>query len=241
MYKPDFIKQLPDLKGDSESFEGISVSCLINVEYNEKTENYIFSLASTITNEAEKQISAIVFQVDFINGDEVLYTDSEYWNGVDKAIGKGQSVLFESGFQTGLKAKPEKIKVRVTQIKDIIEQPLYHLPLPGEYLYLALNDEHINRIKEDLPVNVTVSIGNVAGIRQQKVDDPEMIAKLVELFTQIQIGEQTLMMVTDNDNALFFEFKDGYKCSVRFNMNNLELHVFNRYFLYTLVNNRLFG
>lgn len=241
MFKPDFIKQLNDLMGESENFEGISVSCLYKVEYNEKTESHIFHLNSVIRNEGDKEISAVVFEVDFINGEQVLHTSTEFWNGVDKAIIKGKSVNYEGGFQSRLEGKPEKISVRIKQIKDTVEQPLIHLPLPGEYLYQAINDEHINKIKEDLPVTVTVSIGNVAGTRQQKIDDPEQIRQLVELFSQIQIGGQTYMMATDCDNALFFEFIDGYKYPVRFNMGNLELNFFHRYYMYTLVNNRIFG
>ncbi len=239
MNRPDFIKQLHDLEAVSANWQGVTVSCRIQAEYNEKTESYIFSISSTLKNDGERKLTSITFLIDFIGGEETVFTDTENWLGVDRSLDQWQSVAYESGFQSKLAKKPEKITVRVKELKDVAELPLYHLPLPGEYLYQAIDDEHINQIKEKMPVKVIIQIGSIAGIRSENVEDAEQIRKIVEAFCSTKIFKREYAMVTDNDNALCFEFADGYKYIIRFNMTNLELYVFGRYYLYSLTN-RLF-
>ncbi|MBP5280709.1 MAG: hypothetical protein J6Z03_09515 [Erysipelotrichaceae bacterium] len=240
MYKPDFIKKLDDLKAEIDSPEGIHLSCVIRVEYNEKTESYIFSIGSQLRNDSEKELTSITFQIDFLADDVLLHSDREFWYGVDHALGKGMSEAYQSGFQTRMDKAPEKIGLSVTETKDVSELPLYHLPLPGEYLYQAINDDHINHIDEQLPSAVIVQRGSVAGIRSDRIEDPEQIRQLVGSFCRMQIVGRVYQMVTDNDNGLFFEFPDGYKYGVRFNMDNLELYVHRRYYLYAVKSDRIF-
>ncbi|MBQ6493701.1 MAG: hypothetical protein IJI92_07565 [Erysipelotrichaceae bacterium] len=239
MYNPDFIKILPELHAISESEGGIQVECNIAHKYNERTDSHIFSIVSLLYNSSELKISTVGYAIDFLDEEgNVLYSDPEEYYGFDHALFEKNE--HRSGFQKKFESEPVKIEIKIKYIKDTDEAPLCHLPLKGEYLYQALNDEHLKNILEDRPVKVIINRGSIAGISQEKITDKEKIDQIVEAFCRITIIGPSATWVTDNDNGLFFEFADGAKAGVRFNMNNLELHIHNRQFCYEVKDNYFF-
>lgn len=235
MFKVDFIKTLePALLAECED-QDIRISAICSMQYNERTFSYIFSVRRTIKNLGNRDLSCVKSLISFYDeeGNKLDESWSEYY-GFDKALLPGSSVETEEGFQIKLDKRPSQIKIGIMEIKDTTEMPLCHLPLIGEYLYEALDDEHLKQMKDNKPVSVTAGVAMMGTIVSAASDDPQMIEQVITAFNKVRIRGSSQIWVTDNDNYVIFTFADGTKSGARFNQDKLELMIRHKNFLYEL-------
>ena len=106
----------------------------------------------------------------------------------------------------------------------------------GGYLYRELDDELINNIGTNLPSSAELrkdEEGDTAILQTAKKAE---VDTLVRLFTNIRIGEETDLFVTDSYNSVTFKWADGKSASVSFNGSNLEVKENGSWHYYTLKN-----
>ena len=108
-----------------------------------------------------------------------------------------------------LDKEAEKISIEVLEIKDTSEVKPLHVPQKGEYLYEALNNEHINNIKNERPTAIHIVIDHMGAQEIADVTDEETLDALISEFVKIKIANETNEFVTDNYNGVGFEFADG--------------------------------
>ncbi|MBR5341251.1 MAG: hypothetical protein IK151_04920 [Erysipelotrichaceae bacterium] len=233
--KFSFIKELsPHLKGQSEE-NGISVSSSIRVEYNEKTESYICHFNSNIQNNGDERIMAVSFKTEFFNkDDECISTYNHDYHGISCPIYPGNSVSFEHGFQEKMGSRPVRISITITSIKNELEEPPVHLPQQGEYLYQCINDEYVNNILNNKPVEINVGLSMNISMAFQKTDDKEFIDRFVEEFVKVRFSGEAGVFMTDSSNGVYFTFADGHKAGFGMIRSAYEMRVHNREFLFQL-------
>ena len=226
------INKKNDMDGVTVEIEKLSLK-----ENSKNPGHYVMNVLTDITNNSDKDIMEVKYTISILddNGD-VLYDVKFFYIGQDKAIEKGQSVKDDTGTQFDLNGKPAGYSVTITEIKDSNEMPPVHLPVEGEPLYQAMNNEHLNNIKEDKPVLITLNIDHGGDLTSYEVDDAEKIDELVNLFAAISIKKETNEYVTDNYNSIVMQFADGTEAYISLNLNNLETSAYNQPHIYELNN-----
>ncbi len=224
------------VKAISESNDGIVITSEAEIKYNEKTEHHIFQVNSTIYYEGDLSIMEIQYHLEFLDSKGNVVSDTHpIWNGQDKPLTDGNSVTHYYGYQEGLDGKkPVKLRVTVLSYKTADEVPPIHLPLPGEHLYQAVNNEHVNNIKEDLPTEIYMIIDHMGAQETARITDPKEIKEIVDLFAEITIAEEAYSFVTDNYNSVTFTFSDGSKAFISLNLTNYEMSAYNQFHYYSL-------
>ncbi|MBQ6493705.1 MAG: hypothetical protein IJI92_07585 [Erysipelotrichaceae bacterium] len=217
---------------ESAPLDGVSVNTNVTTEKN-KAGNTVYSVVSDILNSSDREIMYVKFCIHFLDkeGNE-LFTFTPAWEGEDVSLKKGEKATYEVSFQHEEKAS--KIEVDVLELKDVTDIPTVHVPQKGEYLYEALNSEHMNMIKDEKPVNIYIHIDHMGAAETADVTDEETINELVEAFTKVKVGDETDVFVTDNYNGVRFTFADGTEYYVSFNLTTLELNINGNSHLYEL-------
>ena len=114
------------------------------------------------------------------------------------------------------------------------EAALIHIPEEGEYLYQALDSEHLNNLPEEEPVRITVHIDQMGYGREAVFEEESGLAEAIEAFLKIKVGADDAPMVTDNYNWIWFEWEDETEFLIRLNLDALELYIDGRYYSYYL-------
>lgn len=232
----DYVKELrPDLKGQSTEENGVTVSSSIHIQYNEKTESYICSFNSEIQNNGNERIMAVLFKAEFFNEyDECICTYNHEYHGINCPIFPGSNVSFEHGFQDRMGSRPVRTVLTVTRIKNEIEEPPVHLPQRGEYLYQCINDEYVNNILSNRPVEINIGLSMNISMAFQKTDDKEFIDRFIDEFMKVRFSGEGGSFMTDSSNVVQFIFADGHKAGFSMIRSAYEMNVHNREFLFQL-------
>lgn len=114
------------------------------------------------------------------------------------------------------------------------ELPPEHIPVPGEYLYQALGDEKLAKIKEEPPVELTFHVDQGGYGRTATFTEGDDLDKAVELFCKIQIKAESGEWVTDNYNGIWLDWADGSYTGIALNLNNLEYSIHSQIHTYEL-------
>jgi len=206
------------------------------IEKNQKTGSTIIITQTELTNHSEEGIMEIIYQLTvFDQANQALDQITLIYNGQDTPISCGESVVDEQGWQQVLNGEADH--VMLTSIETVLteeELPPIHLPQPGEYLFEALNEEHLRNMIEEPPVSVNMWIDHMGARVVAEVTDEAIIAEVVERFMQIQIAAETQEFVTDNYNGVTMAFADGVEVSFSLNLKNLELGVYHGLRMYVL-------
>ena len=205
----------------------------IDISFKENRNGFtVIQIDSILTNRSEKEISAIVYELQLLDEKgELIKAYHHSWLGENKALSQGQSVQDHFGTQDKLEKKPSSINIVITEVKDTAELPLVHLPLPEEYLYEALD---LYRLETELPIKIYVRIDHGGACQTAEIEDEETIRQMIELFRQIKISKETDVFVTDNYNLVIFYFNDGTEKGISLNLYNLEIHNQGREHIYEL-------
>ena len=225
------------IKGSAEkAVEGIYITVSAEVDYNEKTESHIIHLKSEITNQGDEPVMNVRYKVDFLDRTGVVRcTVNPTWNGQDTPLKPGESVTHEYGFQDKFNGNgPVSTYVTITEVLTEAEMPPIHLPLPGEYWYEAINDEHINHIKEDKPARIEFYIDHMGAREEADITDPELIDEIVNAFCNVKIAQESYTFVTDNYNGILFTFKDGTESWISLNLTTYEMSAYRMMHYYDL-------
>ena len=200
-----------------------------------KQGNTVYDVVTTVTNNSDKEIMDVKYRLSFQDksGNE-LFSFTFSWNGENKPLLKGEKGTSEVSFQHQEKA--EKLAAEIVEVKDSTEMPPLHVPEKGEYLYQALNNEHINNLDKELPVIIEGVIDHMGAQEIAEVLDEETIKELVDEFKLIKIGNETNTFVTDNYNGIRFTFADGSEYYISLNLTTLEIRIYGKEHLYELDN-----
>ena len=203
--------------------DGISVEVKIDTEKN-KPGNTVYHIYSSFRNASDVEVMYIKYKLRFLDDEgEELFVMHPAWQGQDKPLINDETGKDEIHIQDPRKA--EKIEVEIVEIKDVKAIAPVHVPVSGEYLYEALNNENLNRIKEVHPVNIKILIDHMGARNIADVSDEETINALVEAFCKVRIKNDGGMWVTDNYNGIEFTFPDGSKYYLSLNLVNLEYSI----------------
>ena len=124
--------------------------------------------------------------------------------------------------------------------KTTEEAPPIHIPEEGEYLYQALDSEHLNNLPKEEPIRITVHIDQMGYGREAVFEEESGLAEAIEAFLKIKVGADDAPMVTDNYNWIWFKWEDETDYLIRLNLDALELYIDGRYYSYYLVDDRDF-
>ena len=227
-----------NMKYDSTELNGIQID-LTNVKTkpNGTTGFTVVEVYTTIKNLSKEKISRISYEFQVYDKDnKMMKSYNFYYYGDDKSLDEGQSVKDYHGFQDKFESKPASYKVKIIEASNTEEFPLVHVPQPGEYLYQVIVNEKMNNIKNELPVNIHVHIDHMGAADVADVNDIETIQRLVDLFTDIKIYEETNKFVTDNYNWVKFTFADGSESGISLNLYTYETRLPSGRHGYTLEN-----
>lgn len=126
------------------------------------------------------------------------------------------------------------VRLSILSVKTAEELPPVHVPKAGEYLYQALDNEHVQNITGEMPVMFDLWIDRGGARSEGEITDPDTIRSLVDAFIKIRIREETDEFVTDNYNGFSMTFADGEQYSVSLNLYNLEYNIYGTYHIYRL-------
>ena len=223
-----------NMNKESDPYEGVTVSADINTGKN-KAGNTVYDLVCTIANDSDRELMYVKFCIHFLDKDgNELFAFTPAWKGEDHPLKKGETATYEVAFQDEQEA--EKISIEVLEIKDTSEVKPLHVPQKGEYLYEALNNEHINNIKNERPTAIHIVIDHMGAQEIADVTDEETLDALISEFVKIKIANETNEFVTDNYNGVGFEFADGSQYYMSLNLNNLETSINGNMHMYELEN-----
>ena len=226
-----------NMKGSAEKeVNGIYITVTAEVDYNSRTESHIIHLKSEISNHGDKSIMNVRYKVDFLDRSGIVRcTVNPTWNGQDSPLKPGESIIHEYGFQDKFHGNaPVSMNVTITEVLTEDEMPPVHLPLPGEYWYQAINDDHINQIKQDKPVKIQFYIDHMGAREEANITDPELIDEIVDVFCNVKIAKESNSFVTDNYNGILFTFKDGTESWISLNLTTYEMSAYKVQHLYDL-------
>ena len=192
----------------------------------------VVQLDNVIKNVSDREISSVTYEIHLLdeNGELIKSYRHSYF-GENRTLSHGQSINDHFGTQDRLEKQPSSYKIVITDVKDTTELPLVHLPLPGEYLYEAID---LYRLETEFPVKIYVRIDHGGAEQIAEITDEETIRQMVTLFKQIKIGKESDVFVTDNYNLVIFYFSDETQKGISLNLCNLEIHNQGREHIYEL-------
>lgn len=188
-----------------------------------------------LTNASDVEIMEIETVLRFYD-DQGTELDSvrEVYNGQDTPVASGESVLFEAMGAIEYPKEPASCEVEAVKVYTTEEKPPIHLPQEGELLYRELNEPHMEHITTEMPVKIELWIDRMGARSEAVVKEKETISRLVDAFSKIKIGKESMEFVTDNYNGMIFTFEDGTEIYLGLNLKNLEYQVYNGTRVYEL-------
>ena len=213
-----------DIFDSPASTDGVTVTLNKATAKRTDTGGFDYSFSGTIENTTNQGIMQVVYTFALIDENGKEYRSfSEIYDGGDTAIASHEKIAFShEGIRWGKQSVPAAVKIGIKAVKTEKDLPPAHVPKKGEYLYQALGDEKLSRIKEEPPVELGFHIDQGGYGRTATFKEGAELDKAVELFCKIKIGEETDEWVTDNYNWISFTWKDGTYTVIRLNLHNLE-------------------
>lgn len=103
-----------------------------------------------------------------------------------------------------------------------------------KYLYLSLNDEMLENIGENNPINLEVVIDHEGVLECLELTQAEKIQEAIAYFMDIRIVQETNTVMTDAYNSIEFGFQDDETVYISLNGYNLEQKVDGSYHYFEL-------
>ena len=217
-----------EIINSSSTLSGVTVTLKsAAAKWRNDPDRYEYSFAGTIENYSDEGIMQVIYTFALIdeNGEE-FRSFGEVFDGEDTAIMPNLAVDFtHNGIKWGPQSVPAAVRIQIASVKTEAELPPVHVPKTGEYLYGALSDEKLAAIKEEPPVELSFHVDQGGYGRTAVFTEGELLAKGVELFCEIQIGEESGEWVTDNYNWIELKWADGSYTGISLNLDNLEYWV----------------
>ncbi|MBO7709169.1 MAG: leucine-rich repeat domain-containing protein [Lachnospiraceae bacterium] len=158
----------------------------------------------------------------------------EYCRGLEKVILCGSVEAPENAFYDC--SEPEMTAAKESEFDTLKASAAEHIPQKGEYLYQALGDENLEKIKEEPPAELSFHVDQGGYGRTATFTEGEALDRAVELLCGIRIGEESGEWVTDNYNGIYLTWKDGSYTGISLNLRNLEHSVHSTLHTYELEN-----
>ncbi len=215
---------------------GISAEVLeYSFTKNEKTGWSVFKINSRLENQTDAGLMKIGYELKLLDEDgEELDRIYWSWTGEEFPLTPGNSLENLSHGQIQIDKEVKQILIMVNSALTEEDMPPIHVPQPGEYVYQALNSEHLKNIANDPPVQFDLWIDRGGARWETSVTDPETIDRLVEALMRVRIFEETGIFVTDNYNGFSMTFADGSSYWVSLNLTSLEYFVYGNDHIYSL-------
>ena len=203
---------------------------------------YEYAFKGTVANNSSEGVMKVVYTFSLRDKDGVEYRSfGNVYDGEDAALPPGAEVPFSlEGVKWGAQDVPASVVLGISSVFTETELPPVQLPEKGDFLYLALNDEKLANIKNEPPVKLLFHVDQGGYGRTATFESEDELAKAVDLFCDIRIGEETGQMVTDNYNWFSFVWADGSESYVSINLDSLEYRAHSITHIYSLDNISVF-
>ena len=228
----------PVAQPSASTLDGVSVELeSVSMEYREKTGSTIFQVETKVTNGSDVDIMQVEYELSCLDAQgTVLDTFTCTYNGGDKALAPGESVIDEKGFQKKLDGEAATMGLELLSVTTAEEMPPVRLPQTGEYLYetlmLGAGMPDITKVKPDA---IRFGIDQGGYLREALFDKGEPLDEAITAFSQIKVGDEVDEFVTDNYNYIELEF-GGTFYHVNLNLYNLEASAYDNWHIYQLEN-----
>ena len=192
-----------------------------------KPVRYEYTFRGRIENNSDEGIMQVIytFALADANGDE-FRSFGEVYDGEDEAIPPHTAIRFShDGIKWGAQSVPSSVKVGISSIKTESELSPATVPHAGDFLYRALGDEKLGRIRETPPAELAFHVDQGGYGRTATFRKGSSLDKAVDLLCDITIGEKPGVMATDNYNRIRLRWEDGTETYIRLNLYDLEYDV----------------
>ena len=204
-------------------------------EKKEAMKSIIYYVEVDLTNESDEEIMEVKVGLKFYDdqGTEI-FSGWDVYNGQDTPAAPGENVSLEIRGRMDYPEEPDSYEVSVLEVYTSKEKPPIHIPQKGGLLYQEYDEEHIKNITSDMPTRIDFWIDRMGALSEAEIEDEATISRVVDAFSQIEIGQETWEVVTDNYNGMIFTFEDGAEICISLNLKNLEYRVYNGVRIYEL-------
>lgn len=204
-------------------------------EKKEAMKSIIYYVEVDLTNESDEEIMEVKVGLKFYDdqGTEI-FSGWDVYNGQDTPAAPGENVSLEIRGRMDYPEEPVSYEVSVLEVYTSKEKPPIHIPQKGGLLYQEYDEEHIKNITSDMPTRIDFWIDRMGALSEAEIEDEATISRVVDAFSQIEIGQETWEVVTDNYNGMIFTFEDGAEICISLNLKNLEYRVYNGVRIYEL-------
>ena len=218
--------------------DGVTVTLTKATAQKNDKNGFSYTFSGTIENNSDEGIMQVIYTFALIdeNGEKFRSFGIAY-DGEDTALAPHAAIdFFHDDIRWGKQSIPAAVEIGISSVKTETELPPEHVPEEGEYLYQALGDEKLAKIKEEPPVELTFHVDQGGYGRTATFTEGEALDKAVELFCEIRIGEEAGQWVTDNYNGIGLSWADGSYTGISLNLDNLEYWVHSNIHTYELEN-----
>ena len=190
-------------------------------------ERYEYSFRGTIENNSEEGIMQVTYVLSLYDSDGNQYHSyTVVYDGESEAIPPHTKIEFShDNLRWGPQSVPASVSVDIKAVKTETELPPAHIPQTGEFLYKALGNEKLADIKSNPPTELSFHVDQGGYGRTATFRKGESLDRAVELFCDIQIGDETGEWVTDNYNWICLTWEDSSVVYISLNLRNLEYFV----------------
>ena len=197
---------------------------------------YEYSFRGTIENNSDEGIMEVIYTFSLLdeNGNE-FRSFADVYDGQNMAMPPHTKIPYSlRGVKWGAQDVPASVAIGISSVSTESELPPVRLPENGEYLYQALGDEKLANIKKEPPVRLMFHIDQGGYGRTATFETGDELARAVDLFCDIRIGNETGEMVTDNYNWICFVWADGTESYISINLRSLEFYAHSRPYIFEL-------
>ena len=226
-------------KQTKETLNGLTIE-LNDAHYEKKGSLYVIP-AVTILNKSGQDIMEVFFEMEFYDkSGKLLGTRGMFYLEDEPILNGDKARQNNSRYILDFNEKPAACSIHIKSYKTTKEMPPVHVPQEGEYLYQAMDNDHLRNLSENKPVKITVHIDQMGYGREANFTGENTLNEVVDAFIKMRVGSDDAPMVTDNYNWIRFEWEDGAKYMVRLNLKALEYEIYGRYHSYYLTGDEEF-
>lgn len=197
----------------------------------------IFRADFTIQNNSTDDISSVSYRMIVKDkNDSVLYEFNSKYAKNESPLCFGESDTFSNSFSHVIDGNPYKVEVFISKYTTQDELPVKHIPSTGEYLYLALGNEHMSNMINNPPLKIEFVIDHMGNQERALIEDTDSINDIITKFTNVKIGSDTGEFITDNYNGIGFTFSDGTEYYLPLSLKYFEFNANGEYHSYELEN-----
>ena len=213
-----------EIRNSPAALSGVIVTLDTATAKRTETGGFEYTFSGSLENTSDEGIMQVVYTFALIdeNGEE-FRSFGEVYDGENTALAPhAKTGFFHDGIKWGKQSVPAAVEIGISSVKTEDELPPVHVPQKGEFLYLALGDEKLEKIKEEPPAELSFHVDQGGYGRTAVFGGGETLDKAVGLLCGIQIGEESGEWVTDNYNWIDLTWKDGSHTGISLNLRNLE-------------------